>query len=138
MDISPFPSLVACPLGRVLVGPHLKAFESQLLYILVGYCSSSCLLSCWVSCLVSGGSCSFVIERLFLFPQYRTWVPCLPHRILYVDGLVLVKLREFLSVSVVVTALVVLSRLQPIPKILLISWWINFPRECRLENSAVK
>ena len=39
--------------------------------------------------------------------------------------------------SVVILALVVLSRLQPVPKIFLISWWMDLSRECGFESSAI-
>lgn len=71
---------------------------------------------------LSGCFCFHHIGPGCFSPTYNLGrVPSLPHMILYVDRLVLVLLRKFLSVSVVVMALVVFSRLKPIAKILLIS-----------------
>ena len=62
------------------------------------------------------------VESGCISPIYNlSGIPHLSHRILYVNGLVLVELREFLCVSVVIMALVVLSRLKPVPEVLLIS-----------------
>ena len=57
---------MTCLLGLGVVGRHLMTFGSWVWsYFLVGCCSTICLLSCWINCLVWGGSCSFVAENQF-------------------------------------------------------------------------
>ena len=146
-----FLSFVTCPLGRDLVGQHgryLKVLEPRLwLYCVVEYRMLIYLLDCWVICLVLDGSCFFVTGRRSRFPRYRTGV-YLPDQWPWQDsrsfsrGLVCGSLGLCVAQGVPWPICCNNGSAWPVSPWAsfwnpLVSWWIDLPRECGFENSAI-